>query len=114
MNRPTRPVPSIIGALAVSGVASFLVYRALERAARPAPVQMTTVVIAARDVPAGTMLSGDDVKAVAWPASSRLATSFATVEDVVGRGTIDILRQNEPLTAGKLADKGAGGRLPPA
>ena len=42
MNRTTRTVAAVIGALAVSGVASFLVYRALERAARPAPVQMTT------------------------------------------------------------------------
>jgi pilus assembly protein CpaB len=113
MNRTTRTVAAVIGALAVSGVASFLVYRALERAARPAPVQMTTVVIAARDVPAGTMLTGDDVKAVAWPANTPLATSFATVEDVVGRGTVDILRQNEPLTAAKLAARGAGAGLQP-
>jgi len=113
MKRTTRTVAAVIGALAVSGVASFLVYRALERAARPAPVQMTTVVLAARDVPAGTMLTGDDVKAVAWPANTPLATSFATVEDVAGRGTIDILRQNEPLTAAKLAARGAGAGLQP-
>jgi pilus assembly protein CpaB len=113
MNRSTRTVAAIAGALAVSGVASFLVYRALERAARPAPVQMATVVVAGRDVPAGTMLTTDDVKAVTWPASSRVATSFEKLEDVVGRGTIDILRENEPLTAAKLAARGAGAGLQP-
>jgi len=113
MNRTTRTVAAIIGALAVSGVASFLVYRALERAARPATAQMTTAVIATRDVPAGTMLTSDDVKAVTWPENVKLATSFVKVEDVVGRGTIDILRQNEPLTAAKLAARGAGAGLQP-
>ena len=103
MNRTTRTVAAVTGALAAAGVASFLVYRALERVARPAAVAMTTVVVASHDVPAGTMLTSDDVKAVAWPATSRLATSFATVEDVVGRGTVDILRENEPLTAAKIA-----------
>jgi pilus assembly protein CpaB len=113
MNRTTRTVAAVTGALAAAGVASFLVYRALERVVRAEPVSMTTVVVASRDVPAGTMLTSDDVKAVAWPASSRLATSFATVEEVVGRGTIDILRQNEPLTGGKLAARGAGAGLQP-
>jgi pilus assembly protein CpaB len=113
MNRTTRTAAAVSGALAAAAVASFLVYRALERVARPAAVAMTTVVIAARDVPAGTMLTSDDVKAVTWPASVRLATSFPTVEDVVGRGTIDILRQNEPLTASKLAARGAGAGLQP-
>jgi pilus assembly protein CpaB len=113
MNRTTRTIAAVLGALVVSVVASLLVYRALERAARPAPVQMTTVVIAARDVPAGTMLTSDDVKAVTWPANVTLATSFTKVEDVVGRGTIDVLRENEPLTAAKIAAKGAGAGLQP-
>jgi pilus assembly protein CpaB len=113
MNRTTRTVAALIGATAAAAVASFLVYRALERVARPAAVAMTTVVVASRDVPAGTMLTSDDVKAVDWPATTRLATSFATVQEVVGRGTVDILRENEPLTAAKVAAKGAGAGLQP-
>lgn len=113
MNRTTRTVAAVTGALTAAGVASFLVYRALEHAARPAGVVMTTVVIASRNVPAGTLLTSDDVKAVAWPASSRLATSFTTVDDVVGRGTIDVLHADEPLTAAKLAARGAGAGLQP-
>jgi pilus assembly protein CpaB len=113
MNRATRTVAAVTGALAAAAVASFLVYRALERVSRPAATQMTSVVIAVRDVPAGTMLTDDDVKAVTWPANIKLATSFASVKEVVGRGTIDILRQNEPLTAAKLAARGAGAGLQP-
>ena len=113
MNRTTRTIAAVTGALAAAGVASFLVYRALERVSRPPAVAMTTVVIASRDVPAGTMLTTDDVKAVAWPATTRLATSFSAVEDVVGRGTVDVLRENEPLTAAKIAARGAGAGLQP-
>jgi pilus assembly protein CpaB len=113
MNRTTRTIAAVTGALAAAGIASFLVYRALERVSRPAAMAMTTVVVASHDVPAGTMLTSDDVKAVDWPTKSRLATSFSTVQDVIGRGTIDILRENEPLTTAKLAAKGAGAGLQP-
>jgi pilus assembly protein CpaB len=113
MNRTTRTVAAITGALAAAAVASFLVYRALERVSRPAPVDMTTVVVASRDVPAGTMLTSDDVKVVPWPATSRLPTSFSAVQEVVGRGTVDILREHEPLTASKIAARGAGAGLQP-
>jgi pilus assembly protein CpaB len=113
MNRTTRTAAAVAGALTAAGVASFLVFRALERVARPAPMVMTTVVVASRDVPAGTMLTSDDVKAVAWPTSSRLPTSFTSVKDVVGRGTVDILREHEPLTASKVAARGAGAGLQP-
>jgi pilus assembly protein CpaB len=113
MNRTIRTIAVVAGALGAAALASLLVYRALERVSRPTPVAMTTVVIAARDVPAGTMLTSDDVKAVAWPANTKLATSFVRIDEVVGRGTIDILRENEPLTAGKLAARGAGAGLPP-
>jgi pilus assembly protein CpaB len=113
MNRTTRTIAAVTGALAAAGVASFLVYRALERVSRPAAVATTTVVVASHDVPAGTMLTSDDVKVVAWPATSRLATSFAAIDDVVGRGTVDSLRENEPLTATTIAARGAGAGLQP-
>ena len=113
MNRTLRTIAVVTGALVVAAVASLLVYRALLHAQRPPVVVMTTMVIAARDVPAGTMLTSDDVKVVPWPANNQLATSFATADEVAGRGTIDILHQNEPLTASKLAARGAGAGLPP-
>lgn len=113
MNRTTRTIGVVMGAVAAAAVASFLVYRALERVARPPEVALATMVIASRDVPAGTMLTSDDVKVVDWPAQTRVATSFASVDEVVGRGTIDVLRENEPLTAAKVAPKGAGAGLQP-
>jgi pilus assembly protein CpaB len=113
MNRTTRTITVIAGAVAVAAAASFLVYRALERVARPAPIAMTTTVVAARDVPAGTMLTSDHVRVVEWPADKRMPTTFLKVDDVVGRGTIDILREHEPITGSKLAPKGAGAGLQP-
>jgi pilus assembly protein CpaB len=113
MNRTTRTATVLAGAVAAAAVASYLVYRALERVGRPEPIATTTTVVASRDVPAGTMLTSDDVRAVSWPADKRLPTTFLTVDEVVGRGTIDILRHHEPVTAGKLAPKGAGAGLQP-
>jgi pilus assembly protein CpaB len=113
MNRQLRTVVVLLVALAAAAVASYAVFRALQRAARPAPVAMTTMVIAAREVPVGTMLTAEDVKAVAWPANTVVPATFRTVNDVEGRGTIDILHENEPLVETKLAARGSGAGLPP-
>jgi pilus assembly protein CpaB len=113
MNRQLRTVLVLCVALAAAAVASYAVYRALQRAARPAPVAMTTTVIAAREVPAGTMLTADDVKVVAWPANSVVPATFRGSDEVAGRGTIDILHVSEPIVETKLAARGSGAGLPP-
>lgn len=113
MNRQLRTVVVLAVALAAAAVASYAVYIALQRAARPAPVAMTTTVIAAREVPVGTMLTAEDVKAVPWPANSMVPATFRKADEVAGRGTIDILHANEPIVETKLAARGSGAGLPP-
>jgi len=61
----------------------------------------------------GTLLTANDVKLVAWPASSPVSGSYSTVEEVVNRGVIAPVAENEPLTASKVAAAGVGGGLPP-
>ena len=102
-------------ALASGGGAAYLAAGYLEpapaAAARPEP-KGDRVAVAARDLPAGSVLSSADVRLVAWPADALPAGYARTVAEVVGRGVVAPLRTNEPLMAGKLARKDAGGGLP--
>ena len=114
MSRNTRTLLVLGLALVVAGGASFLVYRAVQNIpVREVEVKNYFVAVAARPLPLGTMLQATDVKMVAWPQSSPVAGGFSTAEEVVNRGLVDSLDENEPITNSKLAAVGAGAGLPP-
>jgi pilus assembly protein CpaB len=82
----------------------------------PAPLEAATpsrtIMVAARDLPAGSIVRREDVETVGWPGSA-LPEGFAMeAGEVVGRGLIVEVRDNEPLLDWKLADREAGGGLP--
>lgn len=83
---------------------------------QPAPLQAAvtasrTAVVASRDLPAGSIIRREDVKTVSWPGSA-LPKGYATdAGEVVGRGVIAEVRENEPLLDSKLAQREAGGGL---
>jgi pilus assembly protein CpaB len=112
MNRNTRTILVLILAVAVAGVASYGVYLAV-RAMPRTQVPQARVVVAARAISVGTMVGPKDVKLVAWPADSVVPGSLTTVEQVVNRGLLDSVAQNEPLTESKLAKPGDGAGLSP-
>ncbi|OFW38070.1 MAG: Flp pilus assembly protein CpaB [Acidobacteria bacterium RIFCSPLOWO2_12_FULL_67_14] len=70
-------------------------------------------VVAAAAMPVGTLITAESVKLVDWPARTPLQHGFSSVEDVVDRGLIVPIVENEPLTESKLAPKEAGAGLPP-
>jgi pilus assembly protein CpaB len=72
------------------------------------------VVVAAENLPLGTRLSKEQVKLVGWPAATPVEGSFASVDDIVGRGVIQPVQANELLTENKLAPKEAGAGLSPS
>ena len=114
MSRNTRTLLVLGLALVVAGGASFLVYRAVQNIpVREVEVKNYFVAVAARPLPLGTMLQATDVKMVAWPQSSPVAGGFSNAEEVVNRGLVDSLDENEPITNSKLAAVGAGAGLPP-
>lgn len=103
----------LIGATVSGLLAGYvaLVYVSDEPAPLQAAVPSRTVVVAARDLPAGTILRREDVEGVSWPGSV-VPEGFATqAGEVVGRGLITDVRKNEPLLDSKLAQKEAGGGL---
>ena len=114
MSRNTRTILVLVVALAVAGGASFMVYRAVQNIpVREVEVRKYFVAVAARPMPLGTMLQASDVKMVAWPESAPVAGGFAKPEDVLNRGLVDAVSENEPLTENKLAPVGSGAGLPP-
>ena len=70
------------------------------------------VVVAAADLELGAELRADDLRVVQWPESAMPMGAFASPEDVVGRGLVMPVIQNEPILPMKLAGKGAGSGLP--
>src|SRR6266487_505696 len=115
MNRNTRTTVVLAIAVAVAALASFGVYRAIQAmSVRQVEVRSLYQVVAATDMPMGTMITKDLVKLVAWPASSPVSKGFTTIESVVNRGLIDSVAANEPLTETKLASLEAGAGLPPS
>ena len=71
------------------------------------------VAVAKENLAMGTRLEKDHIKLIGWPASSPLDGSHATMDSVIGRGLIQPVAANEPLTESKLARLEAGAGLPP-
>lgn len=103
-------------ALLTGGLAGYLALDFLRErmeAASAAGVAGTVpVVVAARDIDAGTILASADVKLARYPAETAPAARASDPGEVVGRGVVAPIAADEPLLAGKLAGEGAGGGLP--
>jgi pilus assembly protein CpaB len=115
MARRTRPLLLLLLALVSGGVAALVALRYLRQ--QTAPLMATErpkarVVVAARPMPIGAVMGERDVKLVDWSGSVVPAGYFGNVADVIGRGLIIPVEENEPVLAGKLAAKGIGGGLP--
>jgi pilus assembly protein CpaB len=113
-NKRTALVLAIAGVLAA--VASLGMYRVVARmpARQTTEVQTVDVVVAEHPLKLGARLTADDVKVVKWPANSPVTGAFATVEEVLDRGLISDVGENEPLTPARLASREAGAGLPPS
>ena len=70
------------------------------------------VVVAATDLELGAALRADDLRVVQWPESAMPMGAFANPDEIVGRGLVMPVIQNEPILPMKLAGKDAGSGLP--
>ena len=114
MNRQTRTLIVVAVAIVAATVASYGTYRALSQMPQR-PVEMPTkkAVVAAKPMPLGTLITRDTIKLVDWPSQTPLQGGFATVDEVVDRGLITSVVENEPIVENKLAPKEAGAGLSP-
>ena len=96
-------------------VAALLALRYLRERTTPlmaAEPRKATVILSARSLPIGAVLTERDLKAVSWPAEAVPAGYVRSISDAVGRGIITPVAENEPLLTSKMSTKDAGGGLP--
>jgi pilus assembly protein CpaB len=81
---------------------------------RTVTIPTRPVVVAAADLDIGTELRAEDLRVIEWPANAVPANSISDPKEIVGRGLILPVIQNEPILPMKLASKEAGAGLPPS
>ena len=114
MKRQYRTLIVMVVAVATAALASFAVYRAVQRMpVREVEVASMHVVVAAEALPVGTRLTEKHLKVVDWPSRNPVAGSFSEVTPLVDRGVITTIAVNEPVTTGKVASPAEGAGLPP-
>jgi pilus assembly protein CpaB len=109
----TRIFIVLVLALTCGGAFAYGTYRYVQQPPAPAAMPTRAVIVAATDLQVGAELKPEDVRIVEWPAGSAPETSFTTADEVMGRGVVAAMVQNEPILSTKLAAKGAGAGLPP-
>lgn len=111
MNR-ARMLLLALAALAVSAILTVFVYRQLSARLRPElDEQQVQIIVAAENLPLGTLLEETHVKTAPWAQGIPIEGAFANPEDVIGRGVIVPMVINEPIIESKLAPQDAGAGL---
>ena len=115
MDRNKRTAVVVGVAVILAAIASLGMYRIVSRMpAKAVEVKTIDVVVAQHPLKLGTRITTDHVKVVQWPANAPVANSFSKLDDVLNRGLISAVEENEPLTSAKLAALEAGAGLPPS
>lgn len=115
MARRTRPVLLLLLALLSGGIAAAVALRYIQQKSTPLMAKepaRAQIVVAARALPLGALVGERDVKTLEWTGGAVPAGFFSTPAEVVGRGLLTAVQENEPILVSKLAAQGAGGGLP--
>jgi pilus assembly protein CpaB len=105
----------LVLALTAGGALSMATYNYVQNApARTVSMPTQPVLVAATDLSIGAELTADDIRSIEWPANAVPQGALSDPKDVVGRGLVMPLIQNEPILPMKLAPQEAGAGLPPA
>jgi pilus assembly protein CpaB len=114
MTRETRTLTVVLVAVVTAGLASFGVYNAIRQMpVREIEVAHSFVVAAAHNLPIGASVTASDLKLVAWPNSAPVPGAFAKMTEVLNRGIVAPVQENELVTESKLASAKAGAGLAP-
>ena len=102
-------------AITAGGALAFGTYNYVQHL----PTQTTSiptrpVVVAASDLDIGAELKREDIRIIDWPANAVPAGAIGDPKEVIGRGIVLPLIQNEPILPMKLSSKEAGSGLPPS
>jgi pilus assembly protein CpaB len=101
-------------AMTAGGALAFGTYNYMQRLpAKSTSIPTRPVVVAASDLDIGAELRREDIRIIDWPANAVPANAISDPKDVIGRGLILPVIENEPFLPMKLASKEAGAGLPP-
>jgi len=103
-------------AITAGGALAFGTYNFMQqqRPAETRSIPTRPVVVAAADLDVGAELRKEDIRIIEWPANAVPANAIGDPKDVIGRGIVLPVIENEPILPNKLSQVGAGGGLPPA
>ncbi len=101
-------------AVTAGGALAFGTYNYMQHLpAKSTSIPTRPVVVAAADLDIGAELRREDIRIIDWPANAVPANAISDPKDVIGRGLILPVIENEPFLPMKLASKEAGAGLPP-
>ena len=105
----------LVLAIGAGGVFAFATYNYVQNM-KPAEVVIPTtpVMVAATDLDIGAEITAENVRTINWPKNSVPQFAFNNPKDVIGRGIVMPMIQNEPFLPMKLASKDGGTGLTPA
>jgi pilus assembly protein CpaB len=100
----------LLSAFAVAVGCSYLVYRVVGNRLGARQPTTTTMVVAAKDIPLGSVLHAEDL-GTAEMAGPLPKGAIVNRQDAIGRGVVSMLYQGEPILDSRLAAPGSGGGL---
>jgi pilus assembly protein CpaB len=114
MKKQHRTLIVVLVAIVTAGLASFGMYRVVQgMPVREVEVANMQVVVAAASLPMGTRLHANHLRTVAWPSRNPVQGAFADPKELIDRGVIVPIAENEPITSSKIASLEAGAGLAP-
>ena len=106
MTRPKAVIVVSIFALFFAGIAAWLTYGYLQKEMSSVKaVQPQKIVVAAADIPIGTMITQPQLKITSWPKDSIPPGSAQLAESVVNRVAIRPITLGDAVTEQKLKPK---------
>jgi pilus assembly protein CpaB len=101
----------LLVAFVVALLTALLLYKLIISQASNQPKLATAqVLVAARELGVGTLIRDLDVKVAPWVGAIPKG-ALSKKEDLIGRGVISTIYQDEPILDGRLAGQGAGAGL---
>src|SRR5437763_13380054 len=105
----------LVLAIVAGGVFAFATYNCVQKIpGKTVTIPTTKVAVAGSDLDIGDEITKDNVRLIEWPSNAAPTNGISDPNEVIGRGLVMPMIQNEPFLELKLAPKDAGAGLPPA
>ncbi len=105
----------LVLAITAGGVFAFATYNYVQKIpGKTVTIPTKKVAVAGTDLEVGDEITQNSVRLIDWPANAAPADAISDPNQVIGRGLVMPMIQNEPFLELKMAPKDAGAGLPPA